>query len=387
MQLMKDKISIYYWSPFISHVATVKAVLNSAFGFNKYSKKYKISIINVAGEWDQYQHVLRENNINVIQLTESKILNNSNFTGYLKSRLIYIYIFVIAFIPLLKILKKKPPSFFVIHLITPIPLIINYLFDIKTKTILRISGLPQFNFIRIFFWKFVFKKICHITCPTNLTMTALQKIKLVKQEKISVLYDPIISPKEVVKKKREEIKDKNLGKNYYIAIGRLTKQKNFKFLIEVFNEFSKLNNNKLVILGDGEEKSNLNAFINKNQMQNKVFLIGFKKNVFKYLKNSKCFILSSLWEDPGFVLIEAAYMNIPIISSDCENGPLEILYNGNGLLFKSNDKKSLKESLIKFEELKKVNIFRSKVNCKKIANKFSYFKHYKTFSSTLEKIV
>ena len=384
---MKDKISIYYWSPFISYVATVKAVLNSASAFNKYSKKkYETSIINVAGEWDQYQHVLRKNNINLIQLTKSKILNNSNITGYLKSRLIYVYIFVIAFIPLLKILKKNPPFFFVIHLITPIPLIINYLFNIKTKTILRISGLPRFNFIRRFFWKLVFKEVCHITCPTNLTMIALQKLNFVKQEKISVLFDPIISPKEVVTKKKEKIEDIKLSTNYYIAIGRLTKQKNFRFLIEVFKEFSKLNNNKLIILGDGEEKKNLKKFIDETKIHNKVFLIGFKNNVFKYLKNSKCFILSSLWEDPGFVLIEAAYMNIPIISSDCENGPVEILNNGNGLLFNSNNKKSLMESLIKFEKTKDVDIFRSKVNCKKMANKFSHFKHYKTFSSTLEKI-
>ena len=177
-----------------------------------------------------------------------------------------------------------------------------------------------------------------------------------------------------------------MSTNYYIAIGRLTKQKNFKFLIEVFREFSKLNNNKLIILGDGEEKKNLEKFIDESKIHNKVFLIGFKNNVFKYLKNSKCFILSSLWEDPGFVLIEAAYMNIPIISSDCENGPVEILNNGNGLLFNSNNKKSLMESLIKFEKIKEVDIFRSKVNCKKIANKFSHFKHYKNFSNTLEKI-
>ena len=57
------------------------------------------------------------------------------------------------------------------------------------------------------------------------------------------------------------------------------------------------------------------------------------------MKNAQAFILSSLWEDPGFVLIEAAMNNLFLISSDCKNGPSEILDNGNrGYLFKNNEK-------------------------------------------------
>ena len=56
------------------------------------------------------------------------------------------------------------------------------------------------------------------------------------------------------------------------------------------------------------------------------------KNIYKFLNISQCFILSTLWEDPGFVFIEAALSNVNIISSDCPNGPKEIV-NKNGLLF------------------------------------------------------
>ena len=49
---------------------------------------------------------------------------------------------------------------------------------------------------------------------------------------------------------------------------------------------------------------------------------------------SICFLSTSLWEDPGFVIIEAAFCNTPIISSDCENGPKEILpSNDYGYIF------------------------------------------------------
>ena len=63
--------------------------------------------------------------------------------------------------------------------------------------------------------------------------------------------------------------------------------------------------------------------------------MGFSENIFSYMKKADAFILSSLWEDPGFVLIEAAFCNLFIISSDCKNGPKEILLNGKGgILFK-----------------------------------------------------
>ena len=57
------------------------------------------------------------------------------------------------------------------------------------------------------------------------------------------------------------------------------------------------------------------------------------------------FILPSLWEDPGFVLVEAGYMNLSILSSDCPNGPKELLDNQkNGFLFKTNSLKSFIEN-------------------------------------------
>ena len=62
------------------------------------------------------------------------------------------------------------------------------------------------------------------------------------------------------------------------------------------------------------------------------------------MKNSEIFVLSSLWEEVGFVIVEAAINNLFVISSDCPNGPKEFLNNGNnGLLFKNNLTGSLKK--------------------------------------------
>jgi len=339
-------------------------------------------IINAAGEWNKYNKVLIDDGINIIKLSNSRIIDNSNYTGFFRSRLIYLYLFFILFIPLLRLLRKSPPDYLIIHLITPLPLLLNYIFNIKTKIILRISGLPKLNFIRKFFWKKTLKKIYHITCPTKSTTSYMQGLNMISSEKISTLYDPILSTKLInkIKSKRNSFE----FNNFYLAIGRLTKQKNFEFLIKVFSEFIKTKDNKLVIIGEGEQKDSLQKIIEKKKLKDKIFLIGYKDNVFEYFEKSKCFILSSLWEDPGFVLVESAYMNTPIISSDCDNGPKEILGGGsNGILFKSNDKASLLDALHQFENMDQNIIKKKLLDCKKGIKVFTYFNHFKS----LEKIL
>ena len=142
---MKKKI--YYWSPCLNKVATVKATLNSAISLAKYSSYYDVKIINVFGEWHNYKKNLQDNNVDVLDLS----FNYYNFlpkTGYASSRLSYIIIFLISFFPLVTLIKKNKPDYFVAHLITSLPLILINLFNLKIKIILRISGFPKLNFFR-----------------------------------------------------------------------------------------------------------------------------------------------------------------------------------------------------------------------------------------------
>ena len=123
--------------------------------------------------------------------------------------------------------------------------------------------------------------------------------------------------------------------------------------------------------------------ISKNKLNSKVHLLGHQSNVFKYLRYADCFILSSLWEDPGFVLAEAAVTNTNIISSDCPNGPKEIIYNED-FLFRNGSVDSLIE---KFEIYKKKpyhDILNQKISVKKKVKFFTSFQHYKTLNSILK---
>ena len=241
--------------------------------------------------------------------------------------------------------------------------------------ILRISGLPKLNLIRTLLWKVTLKKIHFITCPTIATKKDIESKNIISNSKVNILYDPIISPKNI----RRNLDKKNLSyKNYYLAIGRLTRQKNFIFLIDTFASYNKNKNYKLIIVGEGEQKKLIEDYIKINDLQNSIIIHNFTNNIFNYYKNSKCFVLSSLWEDPGFVLVEACYMNTPIISSNCKNGPEEILNFGkNGLLFDNNNKKSLLEALKRFENLTEKELKQFKINAKRKSKKFTMFNHYK----------
>ena len=366
--------TIFYWCPFISKVATVRAVIKSAESLKRYSNhKFEPVIINVAGEWNEFKY---ENKfkIKIIDLNKSRILDKKNWTGFYKSRLIYICLFLMSFFPLLKLLKKNKPDFLIIHLISSLPLFLNLIFNLKTKLILRISGIPKLNFFRFSLWKLSVKQIVYMTTPTIGTYKNLIE-KNFDRKKIKILYDPIITPSEILKKKKFDIDIKD---NYYISIGRLTNQKNYKFLIKKLSLIIKNDSSiKLYIFGDGEQKNELTKLISDLNLENNIKLFPFTKNIYNYLYKSKGFILTSLWEDPGFVLVESAYLNVPILSSNCKNGPEEILkYGDNGILFESNNKKSFIEKFNDFHNLNDEKKMKFKINAKKYVRKFTIFSHF-----------
>ena len=367
---------IYYWSPFLSNIATSRAVLNSALSIKKFSKnQYEPYLINVIGEWDLYKEEIEKNNIGLIDLNISKSFKIKKINGFLLSRLFYIKIFLRAFRPLKKLLKNNPPDIFILHLITSLPLLLNFIFSFNTSVILRISGLPKLNVIRMLLWKITLKKILCITSPTQATLENIKKLGFNKN--IFLLHDPIILVSEIIKKNNNK---NQKSKNNYVAIGRLTKQKNFIFLIKCFKKIIEKNIDiKLYILGEGEDRKKLQDLILINKLGDNIFLEGHQSNVYKYLKNADAFILSSLWEDPGFVLVEAFYSNTIVISSDCKNGPLEILKNGeNGFLFKSNSQDSFLQKFYEFNNTNQKDIEIIKLSAKKMSKKYSLFSHYKS---------
>ena len=369
-------IKIFYWSPYIGKIATVKAVLNSAISIKKFSNyQNEVSIINCFGEWNLYKKLFLKQKIKEIVL-QKKLKININSNGFINSRLIYILSFFYLYFNLKKTLTSKKPDILIIHLLTYIPLLLFINNKLKTKLYLRISGKPKLGILRKFFWKLASKNIHKVFCPTVETKNDLIKLKIFPKNKVFFLPDPIINEQFKFKKKIELInRFKIRKKGYYLAIGRLSEQKNFKFLI---NSFSKnFKNSKLFILGEGELRYELEKTIKQNFSKN-IKLLGYKKNVIKYMNKAKAVIVSSLWEDPGFVMIEAAFNLVPLIVSDCPSGPKEFIdKDKNGYLFNVNNKKSLILKINKFEKDKTIIIKKKIKNAFNKSLNYTNINHYR----------
>ncbi len=384
-------IKIFYWSPFTSKVATVKSVINSAESLNRLFKKTQIktSIIDAVHEWANYKDEINEKKIELIHLNKNSIFNSFKKIGFIRSRIAYLYIIFKSFFPLVKTLQQNKPDFLIIHLITSLPLFLFAFKNFRTKLILRISGLPKMTLFRKFLWKFAVKNVYKITCPTFDTFKNLSKYEFLR-EKLTVLKDPILNIKEIQKVRNKEIIISDeinqiiLEKKFFLSVGRFTKQKNYLFYLNSIPEILKLDKDLyFIFIGEGEDKKKILEISNRLNISDRIFIIDQTKNVHYFMKKAQALVLPSLWEDPGFVLVEAGYNNCQVISSNCPNGPNEIIGNDGGYLFESNSKESFIDVIKKYfadsEENKKLK----KIILKKRIKNFSSFQHYLSIKKIL----
>ena len=141
-----------------------------------------------------------------------------------------------------------------------------------------------------------------------------------------------------------------------LAVGRLTKQKGFDYLIDAWKWVHKKHPDwKLHIYGEGELKDELAKQILNNQLEEVVILHEPVKEIEKIYEQSSLFVLSSRFE--GFVLslLEAMSCGLPVVSFDCKYGPTQLIENGkNGFLAPLPDVEKLAEQIIKVLEDKEL---------------------------------
>ena len=121
---------------------------------------------------------------------------------------------------------------------------------------------------------------------------------------------------DVRRKTREKL---NLQENTVVVghVGRFFAQKNHSFLVDVFNEYLKYNNNSiLVLLGDGELIQNIKEKVLHLGIDDKVLFLGIKDDVNNWYQAMDCFLLPSLYEGFPVVGVEAQISGLPCLFSD-----------------------------------------------------------------------
>lgn len=270
-----------------------------------------------------------------------------------------------AFFKLIKYFKSKKPDVFVSFLshANVIAILAKIFSRAKTKIIvserITFTFTPQItkNFknklLTIFFLnplvKITYPLSDAIVCNSNGVAEDLSKF-LRKKGKIKVIYNPVVSEKlfELAEEAVDHpwFLDKNIP--IILAAGRLNKQKDYPTLLKAFSLVLKEKKARLVILGKGEERKKLENLIEKLNISDKVILLGFQKNPFKFMKRATIFVLSSKVEGFPNVLVEAMALGVPVVSTNCPSGPNEIIKNGeNGFLVPVGDEKALAEAILR----------------------------------------
>ncbi|MEX2140290.1 MAG: glycosyltransferase [Pirellulales bacterium] len=131
-----------------------------------------------------------------------------------------------------------------------------------------------------------------------------------------------------------------------ITVGRHAREKDQETLIRAFGRTRKCLPARLILVGRGPWRKNLEALVRELGLADTVMFAGWQENPFSWLGRSDLFVLSSRFEGFGNVIVEAMACGLPVISTDCHSGPREILRDGaDGILVPVGDVEALADGM------------------------------------------
>lgn len=183
------------------------------------------------------------------------------------------------------------------------------------------------NIIFKFLIWLLYKRSDRIICTSHYIKKQLISSVRIQSVQIDVLPNPIdINRIKTYAKNGEKSVDTLPPSRFrIIAVGRLIRAKGFDILIDALFIARETEDIKLVIVGEGPERSNLESQIKRLYLENDVLLTGYQANPYPYILNSDLFVLSSRWEGYVNVVIEAMALGIDIIATDCKSAPGTLL--------------------------------------------------------------
>lgn len=178
-------------------------------------------------------------------------------------------------------------------------------------------------------------KICYphadaITSLSNGVAKDLAACIDIDSRNIQTIYNPVYNSK-LVGMMNEEVHHRWFENNdlkTVIGVGTLKPQNDFSTLISAFSMVIKRRDARLIIVGEGEQRNELETLVQRLGLEQVVELPGQINNPFPYMKEASLFVSSSAWEGFGNVIVEAMACGCPVVATDCLSGPREILQDG-----------------------------------------------------------
>ena len=240
---------------------------------------------------------------------------------------------------------------------------------------------PTFFYLNYSLSAFFSRLADMVICVSNYDKENLIK-KGLSKDKVVVIHNGIAESTE--------------GKNLPIKVdgfiigttARLTKTKGIKYLVYAFYEVAKRYNNvKLVIIGDGEERKSLENLVKKLNIRDKVYFLGKMPGARDYIKNFQIFVLPSLFEAFGLVILEAFSVKVPVIATSVGGIP-EIISDGiDGILVPPKNINALSNAIVTLIEKENMRNELAQKGYEKFINEFTSAKMAKRTRAVYEEIL
>jgi glycosyltransferase involved in cell wall biosynthesis len=149
-----------------------------------------------------------------------------------------------------------------------------------------------------------------------------------KADHVRVIHNPVRTPDPAARADPALLTWWKDARASLIAVGSLKPAKDYPTLLRAFEQLARRRNARILILGEGPARPQLERLVAELGLQERVRLPGAVSDPYPYLTEADLFVLSSAWEGFGNVIVEALAAGTPVVSTDCPSGPAEILENG-----------------------------------------------------------
>ena len=179
---------------------------------------------------------------------------------------------------------------------------------------------------------------------SNTVCAAFQKELPLVNVPVMTMYN-VIDSEEILSKSQEPLEKKEKRGIRLVTAGRLEFQKGYTRLLRIVDRLMHEGSDiELWILGEGSERIVLEQYIEEHHLQERISLLGFQPNPYKYLATGDLFVCSSLAEGYSTAVAEALILGLPVVTTDC-SGMSELLRNGECGIITDNNEEALYEGM------------------------------------------